>query len=261
MIFGKLIGALLGLLTFGWIGALLGLAAGHWFDRGLRHSMGFDVGARRAQIERSFFETAFRLMGHLAKADGRVSEAEIAGAEAIMARLGLDAEHRKEAIGLFKEGVAGDIEVEAQLSAFLQLTGNNRLLRSSLLEILIGMAFADGELHADERRLLQRIAGYLGVNPAALARLLDMFSAQSRFHGQHAAASHQDQLADAYKALGVDAGVSDAQLKRAYRKLMSEHHPDKLIARGVPEDMLKLATEKSQEIQSAYELVRKARAA
>ncbi len=66
-------------------------------------------------------------------------------------------------------------------------------------------------------------------------------------------------LDDAYAALGVDSSVTDKELKRAYRKLMSENHPDKLIARGVPADMVKLATEKSQEIQAAYEMVRKSR--
>ena len=66
-------------------------------------------------------------------------------------------------------------------------------------------------------------------------------------------------LADAYLALGVSRDCDDRSLKRAYRRLMSEHHPDKLIAQGVPEDMVKLGTEKSQEIQAAYELIRKQR--
>ncbi|MGJ8687769.1 MAG: DnaJ domain-containing protein, partial [Spongiibacteraceae bacterium] len=66
-------------------------------------------------------------------------------------------------------------------------------------------------------------------------------------------------LQDAYKAIGVEETASDAELKKAYRRLMSEHHPDKLIAKGVPEDMIKMATEKSQEIQAAYEMIKKSR--
>ena len=85
-----------------------------------------------------------------------------------------------------------------------------------------------------------------------------MVEAQSHFH-EPPSASAEDQLADAYQALGVDPSCTDKELKRAYRRLMSEHHPDKLIARGVPESMMKVATEKAQEIQAAYELVRKQR--
>ena len=85
-----------------------------------------------------------------------------------------------------------------------------------------------------------------------------MASAQGQFHGQGPDTSAPT-LDDAYTALGISADVSDGDVKKAYRKLMSQNHPDKLTARGVPEDMLKLATEKSQEIQAAYELIRKSR--
>jgi DnaJ like chaperone protein len=106
-----------------------------------------------------------------------------------------------------------------------------------------------------------RIAGLLGVHPAQLDQLLHMARAQAHFHGHSGGTAEPGtRLEDAYAALGVSSEVNDRDLKRAYRKLMSEHHPDKLIARGVPEDMLKLATEKSQEIQSAYEMIRKHRA-
>ena len=105
------------------------------------------------------------------------------------------------------------------------------------------------------------------VNVAALSKLVDevvMARAQGQFHqgGERAGARGASAALDidaAYAALGVDSSVSDRELKRAYRKRMSENHPDKLIARGVPEDMVRLATERSQEIQSAYEQVRRQR--
>jgi DnaJ like chaperone protein len=87
-----------------------------------------------------------------------------------------------------------------------------------------------------------------------------MAQAQEHFHGEQGFSPQPGtSLEDAYDALGVTPEVGDKDLKRAYRKLMSENHPDKLIAQGVPEDMVKLATERSQEIQAAYEMVRKAR--
>jgi DnaJ like chaperone protein len=91
--------------------------------------------------------------------------------------------------------------------------------------------------------------------------MLRMAQAQGHFHGSSGyGAQPGASLKDAYEALGIASDVDDKALKRAYRKLMSENHPDKLIAKGVPEDMIKLATERSQEIQAAYEMIKKSRA-
>ena len=69
----------------------------------------------------------------------------------------------------------------------------------------------------------------------------------------------RQQLANAYAVLGVKADTPDDELKKTYRKLMSQHHPDKLLAKGLPEEMMKLAKEKTQEIQTAYDLIKKSR--
>ena len=113
-----------------------------------------------------------------------------------------------------------------------------------------------------ERQVLAAIASAFGVNAAQLARLIDMARAQQQFHsgGQGQSTSSQAPTPDAaYAALGVAPSVDDKTLKRTYRKLMSENHPDKLIAKGVPESMIKVATERSQEIQNAYEVIKKQR--
>ena len=99
----------------------------------------------------------------------------------------------------------------------------------------------------------------MGYSPAQFQHLLEMVQAQSHFHRGSTPPPNVDLLADAYRALGVSAACDDRSLKRAYRRLMSEHHPDKLIAQGVPEDMVRLGTEKSQEIQAAYELIKNQR--
>jgi DnaJ like chaperone protein len=103
----------------------------------------------------------------------------------------------------------------------------------------------------------------MGMGAAQLDRLLRMAQAQSGFQQQQRGTTtvRGSSLEDAYRALGIESGASDKEVKRAYRKLMSEHHPDKLIARGVPEAMIKLATERTQEIQTAYELIRNSRPA
>jgi DnaJ like chaperone protein len=138
------------------------------------------------------------------------------------------------------------------------------LLRQMLLEALLTMALADGEVDSAEKTILLRVAGYLGVSARDFQRLLDMAMAQRQFHGrgaggQQSARSSASELQAAYKAIGVTEVMTDAEIKRAYRKLMSQHHPDKLIAKGVPEDMMKIATEKAQEIQAAYELIKDSR--
>ena len=262
MVFGKIIAGLLGLLFAGPFGLLLGLLVGHWFDRGLQHSLGFGSPEHLAQAQQVFFETSFLLLGQLAKADGRVSEAEIAHTEAIIRRLGATEAHRREAIALFKRGSQPDFEMEPALSRFNELCGGHRQARQALLTFLISLAAADGHLHPTEVALLERVAICLDYTAAEFQRLMRMLEAQSHFHGAaDGAVSSRDQLADAYQALGIDPDCSDRELKLAWRRRMSENHPDKLIARGVPEQMIKLATERSQEIQTAYELVRRQRKA
>ena len=147
------------------------------------------------------------------------------------------------------------------MSDFMSVAKAQPLLRQMLLEALLAMALADGDMADAERDIVTRVAGYLGVSGQEFQRLLDMMMAQRQFHGGSAGGqtSSASDLKKAYQALGVDESISDADLKRAYRKLMSQHHPDKLIAKGVPEDMMKLATEKAQEIQVAYDLIKKNR--
>jgi DnaJ like chaperone protein len=259
---GKIIGFVLGTLMLGPVGGLLGLLAGHFFDKGLVELDRHPPQQQRAEAQHVFYETVFLLMGHLAKADGHISEQEVAQAEGFMTQMGLTDEHRREAIGLFKQGAAGDFSIDDTMIRFQSRCGHYRQLQRVLLEYLFHIAFADGELHAAERQSLEKIAGWLGITGPLFEQLLRMYHAQYGFAaGAGGGRGGADHLADAYQALGISDSASDRELKRAYRKLMSEHHPDKLIAQGVPEDMLKVATEKSQEISAAYDLIVKMRAA
>lgn len=265
MIIGKVLGAVFGfLLTRNWLGVVFGIIVGHYFDKGLS---GLKTQQRASATvplaQHPFFSAVFTIAGHLAKADGRISEEEVAGAEKLMAELGLGGAARSEAIALFKRGAAPDFQLEPQIAGFLQHALFQPQLRGVLLEYLATFALADGVIHPAEAEILQRAAQYLGFDRAQFLHFLDMLQAQQRFHSRDyraGAASTRDTLADAYRALGVTSEMSDAEIKKAYRKLMSQHHPDKLIAQGVPADMIKLATEKTQEIQTAYELIQKARA-
>ncbi len=260
MIFGKVIGGFIGLLVAGIFGLLIGVAVGHAFDRGLAQTLRFGSPENIERIKDSFFETTFLLSGYLAKADGVISRQEIDHTEQLFVQMGLGAEQRRRAIELFRQGSANDFQLEVTVQAFLQTCGPQRQLQQTLLLFLISLALADQKIEPKEHAALVRIATLMGLAAAQLEQLLRMARAQEHFHGDSGfTAQPGTSLDDAYDALGVTSDVGDKELKRAYRKLMSENHPDKLIAQGVPEDMVKLATERSQEIQAAYEMVKKQR--
>ena len=246
--------------------ALLGLVVGHLFDKGYNQIQAEGSPERRREIEQTFFETVFRLLGHLAKADGRVSESEIKQTEAYMNEMGLTPEHRQQAIALFKEGVATEFDPDAQVARFREVCGRRANLVRMLLIYLVNIALADGELDEQEVQVLRQIALGLGLSSAMFEQLLRMIQAQNSFSGQQryqggaSGPSARDRLRQAYDALGVSLEARDAEVKKAYRKLMSEYHPDKLIGQGVPEDMIKEATERSQEIRTAYDLIKEERA-
>ncbi|WP_439106624.1 co-chaperone DjlA [Congregibacter sp.] len=257
MFLGKLLAGALGLLVAGFPGLIFGLVLGHLFDRGLAGVLGMGS-VDLEKVREQFFRSTFLLMGHVAKSDGRISEDEVAHTEAIFRQLGLSDDQRHEAILLFKEGGDDAFSVDATIQSYLLAGGAHPALKQTLMLFLVALALADQQLHSGERAALLRIGNLLGYSAEVVEEFLRMATAQEQFH-QHAGHPSAPTLSDAYAALGVSGEAPDGEVKRAYRKLMSQHHPDKLSARGVPEDMLKLATEKSQEIQAAYELIRKTR--
>jgi DnaJ like chaperone protein len=255
---GKIVAGGLGLMMGGFIGAGLGLYVGHQFDKGLGGFINPITNEQRERINDSFFETLFTLLGHVAKSDGRISKVEIAQAEGLMGKMGLTTAHRREAIRLFQAGASADFSLDTTMASFIRVCGRHSSLQRSLLNDLISLALADGELHEAEQRVLRSVARHLGFSPALFDKLIEMILAQSQFRSSGPGSTGQaseGQLEAAYKALGVGASNSDAEIKKAYRKLISENHPDKLIGQGMPEDMVKLATERTQEIQTAYELI------
>ena len=253
----KLIGFIAGYYFFGFFGALIGLFIGSMIDRTRVYGTGGMNPLQNALRQAVFLETVFISMGKLAKADGHVSQHDIDHVEQFMQKLNMTAQHREQAIRLFKQGADPAFDILPTYRRFIAVCGHTRNLKDVLLAYLIVMALADGHFHPAEEALLTGIAGHLGYGPAQFKQMIEMVLNQTRFAGGQASAAAA--LDDAYKALGVTKDSSDAEIKRAYRKLMSQYHPDKLMGQGVPEDMIAMATEQAKEIQLAHDLIKKHR--
>ncbi|MEK6662696.1 MAG: co-chaperone DjlA [Pseudomonadota bacterium] len=253
----RLVGALIGFYFYGIFGAFLGYVLGNIVDRIRAYGVGGVNPLSSGHRQTVFLETIFILMGKLAKADGHISKDEIAHVEQFMQKLGMSAEHRQQGIALFKRGTVPDFEVEPTLKQFMAVCGHTHSLKQMLLVYLIVMALSDGRIDSAEERLLIDIARQLGYDQAAFQHMLEMVLNQTHFSGGQA--SSATALEDAYKALGVSKESSDQEVKRAYRKLISQYHPDKLIGQGLPEDMIAVATEQAKEVQLAYDLIAKSR--
>ena len=252
---GKVVGGTFGFMLGGPMGALLGAALGNYFDLGL-NSVGAGDSASRGNTERvqtAFFTATFSIMGYIAKSDGKVSRSEVELVERVMQQMRLSPRQRQVAIDLFNEGKKDGFPFLQVLAQFRQEAARRSTLLQMFLEIIIATAFADGALDARERNLLETISSRLGFRPEQLEHLLGRISGQAQFAQTE---SIEQQLRAAHKLLGVSEGVSDAELKKAYRRQMNQHHPDKLVAKGLPDEMMDIATRKAQEIKAAYELIR-----
>lgn len=361
-IWGKVLGTLFGAMFAKIPGAILGFIVGHLFDKGYSQDFNQMGGFGRFFVDKDsvknqavFFHALFSVLGHLAKADGRVTEAEIKVATQLMDDMGLTGDIRKEAQQAFREGKAADFPFKDILKEFYDSCYGRRDIIQIYLEILIQAAYSDGRLDVKEQKILLDVGQHLGFKKQDLMYLISAFEAEMRFRrdryqqsqnakqtgtrssqsqgagwrprskaeqkrsreeqaektwddfdeeayyeqqrdkysrksykdrgdwqedsgwggatgndqSQYSSRgsyrreqpySHADKLKDAYRILGISDKSDGKSIKKAYRKLMNEHHPDKLVSKGLPKQALDIAKKKAQDIQAAYELVKKEKA-
>jgi DnaJ like chaperone protein len=263
---GKIIGAVLGyMLTRRPIGILLGLVIGHLYD--LYAARGGAARLDAPAVRAAFFRATFSVMGHVAKSDGRVSEQDIAAARRIFGQFNLGDADTRAAMELYAEGKQADFDADAMLAELAAACRGRPEVLRMFLEIQMRAALMADGLQGASRATLARIASALGIGAIEFAHLEAFLRFQAHAAGYGAAGAGgaraapggRGSLDEAYEVLGVSSTAANAEVKRAYRKLMSENHPDKLVARGLPESMLEVAKQKTQAIQAAWERIREAR--
>ena len=277
---GKAVGGALGLLMGGPLGAMVGATVGHGVDRGTERVMErfgpARIAAQGAQQQELFLETTFSVMGYLAKSDGRVNETEIAFAESVMSRMELSRALRRASILFFNRGKSPLFDLDGTLETF-RLTSHSQVpLRQLFLEIQLAAAYADGAPTPAERLILEQCRLALQVSATRFRRLEHLIQTRYRVlagqTGERAGNQRQGErqsppqktapttLSGAYAVLGIGPQASDAEVKRAYRRLMSRHHPDKLIAHGLSEEAIQKAAQRTHEIRRAFETIARSRA-
>jgi DnaJ like chaperone protein len=245
---GKLIGGAIG-LALGPLGAAIGAAIGHQYD----------VNQGRSGIRppgEQFFLSTFRTMGHVAKADGRVTEREIAAARSVMQSLRLDPAQVQGAIALFSEGKQPGFDLADEMTALRTSCQSQPEILRMFLEIQLRFALAGSDMTGGARTRVLSAASLLGIAPQVFSRIEAALRGGER---TGSAVDHAARTAAAYNTLEVDSSISNEALTRAYRRQMSRHHPDKLKANGLPDSMLEHAKQRTQAIREAYELLKEQR--
>lgn len=262
---GKILGAIFGYFVFGPVGALIGFLIGNLFDRGLKVQWSNFNSRPNPLTQKIFLDSSFAVMGYVAKADGRVSERELELARLVMQRMGVVGEAKYNAMRLFNAGKEPNFNLTNTLNKLKIVCRNPQVLRM-FLELQVQIAYADGSPGNAVRNLLQQISQHLGLGPLDFSHIESMLYGQWG-HWQQQGSNHYQQpgnrpqtsLSKAYEIIGVASSALPADIKKAYRRKMNENHPDKMIAKGLPKEMIELATAKTQQIQAAYEQIKQAR--
>ena len=258
---GKVAGGLLGALALGPIGAALGVLLGHQFDEEEPQPFA-GTPEELSAIGDLFFRATFRVMGYLAKADGRVSEQEISAARAVMHELHLHELQVQQAIACYTDGKSPGFDFTAEVTALARACQGRPDLTRVFLEIQVRAALAGGNLDGPARPLLGWMARVLGISALEYAHIEAVTRIQRggfRPGGAGVAPPPQRGLDEAYRVLETSAAASDEEVVKAYRRALHRHHPDKLKANGLPESMLAHAKQRTQQIIEAYELIRERR--
>lgn len=263
---GKIIGTLLGTI----LGALLaspvlkvlavagGFFAGHQFDKGFAaQSRTFDsLGTGAARLPEGYVRALFMCMGHLAKVDGRVSEDEIRAARVVMHRLNLSPAMVRRAIHWFDEGKQSGFPLVTVMRELRRVHARSAESRLLFVRLLLEVVLSKNRLRHRERALIWTICTELDIGRVDLAQLEAMIRAQKGFRRSPAGSADAQRIRNAYRTLGVDEQSTNADIKKAYRRLMNRNHPDKIAASNPDAAVIAEAERRTREVRNAYEMLK-----
>ncbi|MFP4329669.1 MAG: co-chaperone DjlA [Alkalispirochaetaceae bacterium] len=259
--FGKVVGGTFGLFLGGPLGAIAGAALGHLFVDNAQEQVREQPGGRprftasAERVQAAYFIALFSLLGKIAKADGRVTKDEGDMVVRFLDQMRVSGRQRQFAIQVFNEAKDIHYTVEELAQQFRQVTGARRDLRFGLVEMLFQVAMVDGTFHPQEEAQIRRVAGVVGLSEYEWNTLYHRYVPGSAARPGASGPS----LAEHYETLGVGEDATDEEVRRAYRRLAKENHPDALISKGLPEEFVEYATERFQRIQNAWDAIKKER--
>jgi len=248
---GKMVGGTIGFALGGPIGAVAGAAFGHTFDKkeaAYLADSGLNMQQKLSDNEETqltFFVAAFSMLAKIVKADGRVSRQEIASIENFMDNdLQLDNESRNTAVNIFRQALNSPESFEAFALQFYRVFHSQPRVLELMMDILLRVSASDGVISKEEEILLKSAASVFHFSEQDYSTLKSKYiKSVNRY----------------YATLKCDENCSNEEIKKQYRKLVSEYHPDKIASKGLPEEFIKFANDKFVEIQEAYDNIRKER--
>jgi len=246
-VLGKIIGGTIGFAMAGPLGAIAGAALGHAFDTNSQ-TIHFEERARLSQGEEAqftFFVASFSMLAKLARADGSVSREEIDAVENFMVYdLNLDPESRRLATNIFHTAFESPDNFEAFAVQFYSQFRSQYQMLELMIDILIRVSLADGALSSSEENLILSAVRIFNFSDEKYRKLKSKYIQDFEKY---------------YAILGCEKKDSIEHIKKQYRKLVSDYHPDKIASKGLPEEFTKFANDKFREIQEAYEIIKKER--
>lgn len=255
---GKIIGGIAGLATGRPLLALLGLFLGHQFDRGFAERISrFRADGKGAiTLSDGFVRALFTVMGHLAKSDGRVTDDEIRAARALMRRLNMGPTQIRRAMVWFDEGKVAGFQLQSTVRQLRAQYARRTDLRSLYIRLLMEVSLSKNGLQRVERNILWSICKELDISRVELAQVEAMLRAQRGFRKSPHGDADAAKVSRAYSTLGIDKSATNDEVKKAYRRLMNKHHPDKIAASNPEAAVIDEAERHTRNIRSAYDLLK-----
>ncbi len=248
---GSFLGITAGYVIAGSLGGIVGVVLGYIYDRGWFPFSAISPFAH--DQKETLYKATFTTMGCVSKVDGQVSAQEIRCAEDVMKQMLLSPQQRLRAISYFEQGKQPCFDIDSMLYEFRHVCCVQPRVAKSFVEVQLRLALADGQVNSVEQRLLIHIAHALGFSREDCDRLSSLLRSTGST-GQAPAT-----VMAAYQVLGISAAASNAEVKQAYRRLLSRYHPDRVLAQYESEQKMGLAKEKTQKICAAYRTLREVR--